>query len=141
MEPEIASMSATIPYQDSSHDLDAPEWEMSSSIVDRTSARPGQTGVGVAADRSPHSTCAREYWQPGAPLVSSPIAEAIRNAQQREGLQQWAMMKSCEQTSAIYQELCRIDTGCQRTGSPADAALPPCPASTAFRIRRRCNIG
>jgi hypothetical protein len=42
--------------------------------------------------------------------------------------------------AAIYQELCRLDSGCQRTGLPSDELLPPCRGSAAFRARRGCLV-
>lgn len=52
----------------------------------------------------------------------------------------WAGMSPGARTAAIYHEMCRMDSGCQRTGTAADADLPPCPASDDFIARRGCRL-
>ena len=48
----------------------------------------------------------------------------------------WDGMSPGARTAAIFHEMCRMDTGCQRTGTAADANEPPCPASDDFIARR-----
>ena len=52
----------------------------------------------------------------------------------------WDGMSPGARTAAIYHEMCRMDTGCQRTGTAADHDLPPCPASDDFIARRGCRF-
>ena len=66
------------------------------------------------------------------------VSQAIEIVRQRDRDSVWMQMERGKHTSAIYHELCRLDTGCQRTGVPADKLLPPCPASATFRFRRGC---
>ncbi len=60
----------------------------------------------------------------------------------REGLEAgvWEAMSPAARTAAIFHQMCRLDSGCQRTGTTADAGLPPCPASDAFIARRACRL-
>jgi hypothetical protein len=57
------------------------------------------------------------------------------------GEERWNGLGPAERVAAMYQALCRLDTGCKRTGQPSDASLPPCRASAEFRRRRGCTAG
>lgn|GEM_PF-4761968 len=70
-----------------------------------------------------------------------PLDHAYSTAVAKRGDEAWAKLPRSEQSAAILHELCRIDSGCRRTGAASDASLPPCPASLAFRARRRCTVG
>jgi hypothetical protein len=52
----------------------------------------------------------------------------------------WPGMSPSARSAAIFHELCRMDSGCRRTGTEADANLPPCPASDTFVARRSCRL-
>jgi hypothetical protein len=69
------------------------------------------------------------------------VLQAIRAVQQPRVGQPWIQPEQRNSIAAVYQELCRLDTGCQRTGRPSDSQLPPCRASAVFRARRGCVIG
>ena len=68
------------------------------------------------------------------------IDQACRNAVAKRGPDGWAALARKEQSAAILHELCRLDSGCRRTGAASDASLPACPASLTFRARRRCTV-
>jgi len=68
------------------------------------------------------------------------ILRAIQIVQRRQRATMPMSVDQREITAEIYQELCRLDTGCQRTGLPSDKLLPPCRASESFRARRRCSL-
>ena len=50
----------------------------------------------------------------------------------------WDRLAPRERSAAVYQALCRLDSGCRRTGGPGDAALPPCRASALHIATRGC---
>lgn len=50
----------------------------------------------------------------------------------------WLNLAPRERSAAVYQALCRLDSGCRRTGGPGDAALPPCRASALHIATRHC---
>jgi len=52
----------------------------------------------------------------------------------------WQHMEPKARTAAIFHALCRLDSGCTRTGTAADQDLPPCPASESFIARRNCRF-
>jgi hypothetical protein len=66
------------------------------------------------------------------------FARALVMAQAQYGTQRWGEMPIQQQTAAIYHELCRIDTGCQRGRTPAGKRLPSCAAPQSFKNRRGC---
>ena len=68
------------------------------------------------------------------------LDQAYRTAVAKRGQDGWDTLPRKEQSAAILHELCRLDSGCQRTGAASDARLPPCPASLDFRARRRCTV-
>jgi hypothetical protein len=52
----------------------------------------------------------------------------------------WQHMEPKARSAAIFHALCRLDSLCTRTGTAADANLPPCPASDGFIARRNCRL-
>jgi hypothetical protein len=72
--------------------------------------------------------------------MSDTISTAIDNARSRYNGGGWEYVPARERSEAIYQELCRLDSGCQRTGRASDMLLPPCQASATFVARRRCRL-
>ncbi|MCC6718063.1 MAG: hypothetical protein IT555_09270 [Acetobacteraceae bacterium] len=72
--------------------------------------------------------------------MSESFSVALERAQQRTGDTVWPLLSPAERSAALYHELCRIDSNCKRTGTAADAALPPCPASESFIGRRACRL-
>ena len=71
--------------------------------------------------------------------MSARFDEAITLAR-AEHADAWPTMAQSARTAAVFHYLCKLDTGCQRTGTDADAALPPCPASDSFIARRACRL-
>jgi hypothetical protein len=69
------------------------------------------------------------------------VLQAIRAVQQPRVGQPWMQAEQRNSIAAIYQELCRLDSGCRRTGLPTDSQLPPCRANAVFRARRGCVVG
>jgi hypothetical protein len=69
------------------------------------------------------------------------VLQAIRAVQQSRTGPSWMQAEQRNSIAAVYQELCRLDTGCQRTGLPSDNQLPPCRATAVFRARRGCVVG
>jgi hypothetical protein len=67
------------------------------------------------------------------------FADAMERAQAHHAAE-WQSMPPAARTAAIFHELCRMDSGCRRTGTAADADLPPCPASDDFIARRNCRL-
>lgn len=68
------------------------------------------------------------------------LAAAIDLARRAVGPEAWVTLRPAERSAAIYHELCRLDSGCRRTGTAADRDLPPCPASDGFIARRGCRL-
>lgn len=68
------------------------------------------------------------------------ISVAIDAARDRYGIEAWGLLEQSERSAAIYHELCRIDSKCQRTGDAGDLLLPPCPASPMHIARRKCKL-
>lgn len=67
------------------------------------------------------------------------LARAAELARRHLGEAQWLYASPRERSAAIYHQLCRVDSGCERTGTAADMLLPPCPASAQFICRRACE--
>lgn len=65
---------------------------------------------------------------------------AMERAKARIGDMQWFTASPAERSALTYHELCRLDSGCQRTGAESDALLPPCRASATFIARRACAV-
>ena len=76
----------------------------------------------------------------GESWMSDDLASAIENARLRLGGADWTKLSPREQSTEIYHELCRMDSGCRRTGEASDMLLPPCPASSSFVARRGCRV-
>lgn len=68
------------------------------------------------------------------------FARAMALARDRHAPREWEALSRADRTAAIYHEMCRIDSRCPRTGTAADADLPPCPASDTFIANRRCRL-
>jgi hypothetical protein len=68
------------------------------------------------------------------------FARAMAEVRAQHTPREWEVMAPSERTAAIYHEMCRIDSRCPRTGTAADAGLPPCPASDTFIANRRCRL-
>jgi hypothetical protein len=68
------------------------------------------------------------------------VLQAIRTVQQSRVGQPWMQAEQRNSIAAVYQELCRLDTGCQRTGLPSDRQLPLCRGNAVFRARRGCIV-
>jgi len=71
--------------------------------------------------------------------MSGSFAAALDEARAAHGAA-WASLSQGARTAAIFHALCRMDSGCRRTGTAADEGLPPCPASDAFIARRGCRF-
>lgn len=68
------------------------------------------------------------------------FTRAMAAVRARIAAPEWEAMPPKERTAAVYHEMCRLDSKCPRTGTAADAGLPPCPASDAFIASRRCVL-
>ena len=73
--------------------------------------------------------------------LSRTVDRVITFGEKHWGEERWSGFGPADRVAAFYQALCRLDTGCRRTGQPSDAALPPCRASAEFRRRRNCDAG
>jgi hypothetical protein len=73
-------------------------------------------------------------------LFVNGFTRAMDAARARVSAQEWEAMLPRDRTAAVYHEMCRLDSKCPRTGTAADADLPPCPASDAFIASRRCRF-
>jgi hypothetical protein len=71
--------------------------------------------------------------------MSASFVTAVAQARATHGTT-WEDMEPKARNAAIFHALCRIDSNCQRTGTGADADLPPCPASDTFLARRNCRL-
>jgi hypothetical protein len=71
--------------------------------------------------------------------MQNDLTQAIERARARLGKDRWLVSSPREHSAAIYHELCRADSGCQRTGAASDDLLPPCQASATFVSRRACR--
>jgi len=69
------------------------------------------------------------------------VKHAVERAEARYGQEVWIGLEPSRRTAAIYSELCRLDSGCQRTGGKSDKRLAPCLANDSFRLRRGCTAG
>ena len=68
------------------------------------------------------------------------VIRAIEIAQQKYGEDVWEFTEPRAKAAAIYHYLCRLDSGCKRSGLPSDELLPPCCATESFRTRRGCRF-
>ena len=71
---------------------------------------------------------------------ASRVERALESARSRYPDPVWIALDRGARAAALYHELCRIDSGCQRTGGAADEALPPCLAAESFIARRYCAV-
>lgn len=67
------------------------------------------------------------------------LATAWERARAQMGEEQWLVASPRERSAAIYHQLCRLDSGCQRIGAASDMLLPPCQAPDGFVARRACQ--
>jgi hypothetical protein len=78
--------------------------------------------------------------QPMRDADNERFSRAVETAREAIGEKYWDQTDPSFRSSVIYHHLCRIDSGCKRTGGPADRALPPCRANDDFRNKRRCRL-
>lgn len=71
--------------------------------------------------------------------MAGSLEAAFEWARTQMGEARWVVASPGERSAAIYHQLCRIDSGCQRQGTAADMLLPPCQASASFIGRRACR--
>lgn len=88
---------------------------------------------------SKEGSCSRRAWTDYRP--GSPVERAISEASARVGPDRWVELEPWRQSAAIHQQLCRIESGCMRTGGKTDIFFPPCRATEAFLPKSNAGAG